>query len=164
MWQLIPKHPTGKISLPPAYKTSNQNRIRHFGTDAFLFEENTKCLVSWWTWRCESTTLEEYEKNGLTHCGPVTPYGDIHLGRFWLNQWPSLVKFDGIHLPVEAFIHRVAKILICLISLKIYTLKITATPPGGQWVKCNSNPKGLTHRDYVFLSYSIILAWAITYC
>ena len=25
--------------------------------------------------------------NNLTHCGPVTPYGDIELGQHWPRQW-----------------------------------------------------------------------------
>ena len=106
----------------------------------------------------ESTTLEEYEKNGLTHCGPVTPYEDIYLGQFWLNQWPSLVKFGGIHQPIAA------KDTNLFDEFGNYTPKITATSPIGQWVKCDSNPKSLTHRDCVFVSYSITLAWVITCC
>ena len=75
---------------------------------------------------------------GLTHCGLVTPFGDIYVGQHWPWQWLdawqhqvitwsndefSLVQF--MVLTGKQFIsRRVIKILSCIISLKYVLLQL----------------------------------------
>ena len=68
----------------------------------------------------------------LTHCGLVTPYGDINLGQHWLRQWLvawwhqaitwtnidlSSVRSSGIHL--RANLEEIPQPSVTEISLKI---------------------------------------------
>ena len=81
----------------------------------------------------------------LTHCGPVTPYGDIGLSQYWLRKWLVAWRhqaiawtnvefpFCGIHL--RAISQQVPKILYCIMSLKIRLLELNAKFPRSQRVK-----------------------------
>ena len=81
--------------------------------------------------------------NRLTHCGLVTPYGDINLGQHWLRQWLvvwqhqtitwtnvdlSSVRSSGIHL--RAILQEIPQSSVTEISLKITYLKFCSNFPG----------------------------------
>ena len=79
----------------------------------------------------------------LTHCGLVTPFGDIDLGQHWLRQWLgawrhqaitwtnvalSSVRFSGIHL--RAISSEIPQLPFTKVSLKITFLKLNWNLPG----------------------------------
>ena len=81
--------------------------------------------------------------NELTHCGLVTPYGDMELGQHWLRQWlvawrhqaitwtnvdSSSVRCHGIHLRALSLDD--VKIPINKTRLKIAVLKWHPGLPG----------------------------------
>ena len=81
--------------------------------------------------------------SSLTHCGLVTPYGNINLGQLWLRQWLvawrhqaitwtnidlSSVRSSGIHL--SAILQEIPQPSVTEISLKITYLKFCSSPPG----------------------------------
>ena len=87
--------------------------------------------------------------NGLsTHCGQVTPYGNIDLGQQWFRQWLVAWQHQAItltnsnwHLPGPWAIHikaihriRNAQESNHHITFEHYTHKIKATSSRGQWV------------------------------
>ena len=87
--------------------------------------------------------------NGLlTHCGQVTPYGNIDLGQHWFRQWLVAWQHQAItyansnrHLPGSWAIHikaihsiRNAQESNHQNTFEHYTHKIKITSSRGQWV------------------------------
>ena len=97
-------------------------------------------------WRLENGRGQWQERQILTPCGLVTPYGDINLGQHWLRQWLvawrhqaitwtsvdlSSVRSSGIHLrAILQEIPQPSVTWVNEISLKISYLKFCSNLPG----------------------------------
>ena len=79
-----------------------------------------------------------------THCGLVTPWGDINLGQHWLRWWLGAWRHQAItwtnadlswgkstNIHLQAFSHEIPQPPIIKISLKIMYLKFYSNLPGG---------------------------------
>ena len=97
-----------------------------------------------WSAACDVISVSACKK--WIHCGLVTPYGDIDLGQHWFRQWLVAWRTKPLSEPVlnlhywgtvaftrEQF-HDSPSYYLCN-TFEIYSFKITASSPRGQWVK-----------------------------
>ena len=78
-------------------------------------------------------------KIDLTHCGLVTPYGDIDLGKYWLRQWLVAWRYQAITLTNTD-----------LSSKESRSIHLCAISQGSEYVTC-------VHRLHLLGSNELIV-------
>ena len=102
----------------------------------------------------------------LTHCGLVTPYGDIDLGQHWLKKslvawwnqaitWANvdflLMGFRGIHL--REISHHVVMLLFCIMSFKLYFWNYGQISQGPRKEKISILPKNYSLVPWITIPF-----------
>ena len=141
----------------------NRKNIK-YSTHPFSLQRNDRkrhfFFISWNNFRMTRVNVK------LTHCGLVTPYGDIDLGQHWLRKWLvawrhqainwtnvgwSSVKSSDIH--VRAISQEMPQPSITKTHLKII-YKISFKFPRGQWVKLLADQCGCGTGNHNFKIFS----------
>ena len=85
-------------------------------TNIYFKQMYSKMFIKWWPFVVQASMC-------LTHCGQVTPYGDIDLGQHWLRWW--LAAWQQFHSECPSY-YLIWHVWNC-------TFK-SPTSPRSQWV------------------------------